>query len=245
MKYTNGELGRQQVHVRFCGFCNSDFSRDEADDQGFIVHGVLSNNSVYDIRRDKVLHIVVDGLLKTRDEVAFSEFTQGSDMLNKYNGLPYMIKDIVVPLLDTTVGDTYYYRNESIKIDKVISDYMTLKFPQPEREKISAIPQRHTLYSPFFSAIVDAILNDRINVNSVNVKDTNEVKLSVKPYEYLLKNDPIGRDLEPKFVVIHPVYFSKEISMTVKQLKYLQKVVSIYGKQLIDLTSFIKTKDKK
>lgn len=241
LKQTNKSvLPKQNVHVRFCGFCNKDMSRDAIDDQGFIVHGVLSNNNIYDIRSDKVLHIVVDGCLKTKDEVRFSEFTEGSDKLNKYNGLPYMIRDIVVPLQETTHKDTYYYRDKSISIDKKISDYMTIKFPQPEREVLSAIPYRHTVASPFMSAVIEATINEEILIDKINLKDTLSVRNSVSEYIDLLEVDPIGNNVNSKFVVVHPCYTNNERIITAKQLKYLRAVVNTFCKQLIDLTSFLK-----
>lgn len=43
------------------GFCKLDMILDEYGDYGFIVYGVLFNNSKYDICDDKVFCIIVDG----------------------------------------------------------------------------------------------------------------------------------------------------------------------------------------
>ena len=235
----------QNIHVRFSGFCNSNFGRDEIDDSGFVVHGVLSNNNIYDIRSDKVLHIVVGGKVKSRDEVKFSEFTEGNDILNKSNGLPYCIRDIVVPLFDTTKEDTYYYRSKSIEIDKKISEYMTLKFPQPGRSDLSAIPSRYEVISPFVSKVLHALVKGTIDVDEINIKDSVAIKKVVKPYEYLLETDPLSKDVDNRFVVIHPWNKNTEVTLTLKQMKFVRKFLTIYGKQLINITAFLKTaKDK-
>ena len=238
------DIPDQSIHVRFCGFCNKDLSRDAPDDHGFIVHNVLSHNSVYDIRSDRVIRVIVDGKMKLRDQVSFSEFTKGDNLLSKYNGLPYMIRDIVVPLQNTTLKDTYAYRSKSIAMDKLISDYMTLKFPEPSRSNISAIPNRHPVASPFISRVIHAVLDKEIDISKTKLKDTSEIKEALRKYEYLLEVDPISRETDHRFIAIHPWLLDKEITITTKEYRYIRKVVDMYAKQLIDLTPFFKNKDK-
>jgi hypothetical protein len=48
-------------------------------------HGVLSNNNKYDIRDDKVLRITVDGKLKTRADMIFSEFHSGISVIDPFS----------------------------------------------------------------------------------------------------------------------------------------------------------------
>lgn len=83
---------------------------DEIDDFGFVEHGFLSNNNRHDIRDDKVLRITLNGSLKDRNDLQFSEGHDGISIVNSLNGQPYQIKDIIVPLKQLVNENTYSLR---------------------------------------------------------------------------------------------------------------------------------------
>lgn len=231
----------QSIHVRFCGYCNKDLTRDRADDLGYVMHGALSNNGVYDIRNDRVMHIVVRGNTKHKDDIKVSEFTYEPDILNKLNGSPYMLRDILVPF-NIESNKLMEYRKQSMEIDKMVSDYMTIKYPEPDKGDISAIPEKYKLVSPFFSRIIYGVLNNEFDFDNINIKDTNAIKEAVKGYIYLIKYDPIGNEADNKFLSIHPCLDDVEQTVNVIQLRFIKKLVTIYGKGYINLTSFLKSK---
>lgn len=121
---------------------------------------------------------------------------------------------------------------------------MTLKFPEPSRSNISAIPNRHPVASPFISRVMHAVLDKEIDISKTKLKDTSEIKNALRKYEYLLEVDPISREVDHRFIAIHPWLLDKEITITTKEYRYIRKVVDMYAKQLIDLTPFFKNKDK-
>lgn len=66
-----------------------------------------------------------------KDELKFSEEEHlGVSIIDAANGLPYMVKDVLVPVKPYTAQDNEL-RDASRVIDKVVSDYLTLKLPQP------------------------------------------------------------------------------------------------------------------
>lgn len=236
------EFTPQQVHVRFTGFCNSDLTLDAIEDRGFIEHGVLSNNNRFDIRDDKVLRITVDGSVKHRDDLVFSELHQGVSITNPINGLPYQIKDIVVPLRHLVNENTYSLREKSQLTDQHIGDYMSLKLPQPDRSGISAISELYPLVSPFIARVIHDILTGVIPSESIQVQLTNINAMAVcKPYEYLLQIDPISPDrrIDIDFVHMHPTMYGYSITVSVYQYRFIQKVVDIYASGLIQLNHFL------
>ncbi len=236
----NPESDPQNIHVRHRGFATKDLQLDDDGDYGFIVHGVLSNNNKYDIRDDKVLRITIDGALRERSDLVFSEFHSGVSVLDPLNGKPYQVKDIVVPFKGLTNEDTYSLRKKSIAIDKAVSDYLTLKLPQPPRPNPSAIPNRYKVFSPFLNKIIydidygSLVLQDRV------FSDT-EVYSICKPYEKLLAFDPTTQALEvdDRFVIIHPHNLGFVAEMTVNQYRFLEQIVRLYCRSKVSLSPFV------
>lgn len=232
----------QKVHVRFTGFCKSDLSFDKVDDFGFIQHGYLSDNNRFDIRDDKVLRITVNGELKSRSELQFSEGNDGVSIVNSVNGKPYQVKDIVVPLKQLADGNTYTLRQASIDIDMQVSDYLTLKLPEADRGPLMAITNRYILVSTFISRLINALQNLEIPTATVtsNLSD-NDVLEICSPFEELLAFDPINPDsqMDFKFVQVVPHRNNSVITLTLPQYRLLTRIVKLYGQDRIDLTTYV------
>jgi hypothetical protein len=247
-EYLNDPLVLEQdVHVRFCGFAkyeDNEFKITQDADVGFIEHGFLSNNNRFDLRDDKVQRIVVGGRLFSKEELEFSEEHSGASIINAANGLPYMVEDVLVPVKPYTVKDMYLLKQESRVIDKVVSDYLTLKIPQPNRGPLMAIPNRHRVYSPFFHKLIMDLKNNSLKLNFKAEGFTKqEVIDKCRAYEYLLANDPINdkNAQDERFVVILPHGFNKPIGLVANSYRFLSVAVQLYGKNLIQLSPFIKT----
>ena len=244
-EYLDDPLVKEQiVHVRFCGFPTKDFQITSDDDVGFIEHGFLSNNNRYDLRDDKVQRIVVGGRLFSKEDVEFSEEHSGISIVNAANGLPYMIKDVLVPVKPYTVEDMYVLRDESKKIDKIVSDYLTLKLPQPSRGPIMAIPNKYRVFSPFFNKIVTDLKENILKLPlRIDGFSKQEVIDKCKDYEHLLKNDPIKSPhlQDDRFVVIIPHGYPRVVAMPANSYRFLSKVVELYADGLVQLSPFIKT----
>lgn len=232
----------QRIDIRFTGFCDQNLKMRQPEDYGFIEHGVLSNDSEFDIRDDKVLRITVRGELKHRSDLKFSEDHTGVSVVDALNGAPYQIKDVIVPLRTLTQDETYRLRARSEDLDQRIEDYMTLKYPQPERDAVSAISNRHLLYSPFFSHIVSDLASGQINKSQIErVLDENDILEICAPYEYLLETDPLNENLEldQRYVVIHPTQLNAAVGLDLHSYKFMQRVVALYGKGLIQLSPYL------
>lgn len=235
----------QDIHIRFTGFCDKDMNLTYLNDAGFIQHGFLSNNKVFDIRDDKVLRIVSDGQIKHRNDLLFSEEHSGVSILNATNGRPYLIRDIVVPLKGLTTEDTYTLRDKSLIVDKRISDYLTLKLPQPPRPAPSAIVARYQIFSPFICKIIyDLNIGELSNPILQNNYSDNTVLELCAPYEYLLKFDPIRVEqaVDSNFVIIHPHNLFTVIELDLFGYRFIERVVKLYANGLINLSPFLSIK---
>lgn len=232
----------QSIKVRFTGFCDSDLKLDYIEDYGFVEHGLLSNNTRYDIRDDKVMRITMGGKIVTKSDVNFSEDTSGINVTSVFNGLPYQIKDIVVPLKQLVNENTYSLRLKSMIIDKKVSDYMTLKLPQPPRNGVTAIPGKYELVSPFFSHLINDLASSQIdNAAVIDAVTDMDVMNICSSYEAILKYDPITyRDrLDWDYLILHPHNLDNVIGLNIYQYRFITKVARLYGHGLINLSPFI------
>jgi hypothetical protein len=230
----------QNVHIRFTGFCKQDFTLNEVNDTGFIEHGVLSNDFSYDIRDDKVLRITMNGALVTRDQLVFSEFHSGVSITDPLNGIPYQIKDVVVPMRGITTADTYSLRDASMEIDKRVSEYLSLKIPQPNRPAVSAIPNRYEVYSPFISKILHDLLEGRLIIQD-KIHTKQEVIDICKEYEYLLAFDPSQEEqqVNDHYVIIHPHALDIVLGVPLNTYRFVDNVTRIYTNNLVSLSPFV------
>lgn len=231
----------QEIEYRFTGFCNADLKMDPEEDYGFIQHGVLSNNNKYDIRDDKVMFITVDGSLRHRDDLQFSEETAGVSVVNALNGKPYLVKDILVPMAQLEGTDTYQFRARSELMDKVVSDYMTLKYPQPPRNAPSAIARRYPLVSPFFSRLINALLTEITDEQIMAAQDDNGVMDLCAPYMEQYTRDPLSEDLgiNPYDINVNPHHKNGYMTLPFVKYNFLTKAVRLYGKGRIDLSNSV------
>lgn len=237
-------LEKQKIHIRFTGFCKKDFTIMDEGDIGFIEHGYLSNNNRYDIRDDKVQRVIIGGKFYHKEELKFSEDHNGVSITDIHNGKPYMVKDVLVPVKPYTVEDTYALREQSLTVDKMVSDYMTLKKPQPPRGNLMAITRRWQLFSPFMTKIIMDLRRGFLPIPITTKGFTRQEILKIcKPYEYLLATDPIkephAQDI--RYVVIHPHPMPYVIQLELNAYRFLQKVNEEYCKGLVSLSPSVKT----
>jgi hypothetical protein len=232
----------QKITIRFSGFCNADLTRNKQNDSGFIKYDLLSHNNRFDIRDDKVLRIIVGGKLYNRTALLFSEVDSGVTVPNASNGLPYLIKDIIVPLRGLGAVDTYTARAASQVIDKSISDYMTAFLPEPVITAPNVISALYPVYSPFCSRIIYdlqlGIINDVRLTQQYNDTDVMSI---CEPYINLLSFDLTQLTLQqdPNYVIIHPHNLNSVIALNLYQYKFLSRVVKLYLNNLVDISHFI------
>lgn len=232
----------QKVTVRFTGHATNDMKHEVFEDRGFVQHGVLSNNSRFDIRDDKVLHINVGGAVYDRSELSFAELHSGVNVPGVKDGTPYLIRDLVVPMRGSTKTGTYELRAMAKVTDKHVSDFMSLKLPPPVFTEPLYIERLYQVYSPFVSCLLE-------DLNSGVMKDErmfgqyndNVLMEMCKPYEDLLAFEPT---LEPhkanrSFVAVHPYYRNTIVELDLFKYRFLMRAVKFYLKDAIELSQFV------
>lgn len=236
-----GETSAQKIHVRASGFCDSKLNWQTPDDYGFIKYGYLSNNNSFDIRDDKVLRITVDGKTMDRSDLKFSEDNTAVYVADPTNGLPYQIKDIVVPLKQLVDDNTYTLRDKSLAIDKAISDYMTIKDPETDRGSLTIIQDKYPVVSTFVSRILQAITDNEVTQQQIEAATSdNSILALCQPFEYTLQYDPVNEELnyDYNYVRVEPHHNNTVISLQLYQYKFLTKVASLYCRGVVELSPF-------
>lgn len=246
-KFFDQTLAEQKFTVRYKGFCQKNMTRLPPPDQGYVFHGVLSANNRFDIRDDKVLRIVCGGRVRLRQDLKWAEDGISVNMDDALNGAPYAIRDIVVPMNNYLVGGapgadmTYDYRDQSIAIDKEISDYMTRFHPQQQVDKPNVIPERWTLYSPFISRIIDDLQTGVLWDDKFYEQFSDTwLKTIIQPYEKYLLVDPVMPDFkaDKRYTIVHAHPYPNYVTLEIYRYRVLSRVVALYCPWL-DITNTV------
>lgn len=234
---------KQDITIRFSGFCNANFTHNKPSDVGFIKYRRLSDNNRFDIRDDKVMRIVAGGRLVTREALLFAEQDAGVTVLNADNGKPYVMRDIVVPLRGLSVHNTYELRAKALRVDQEISDYMSMRLPEPIVQGLNVIEARHELFSPFCCKIIYDLKSGVLDNSRLKQQyNDNDVVDLCRPYEFLLKSDPTQEGLRPddNYVTVHPHNLTTVIDVDIYQYKFITRVVKLYLKDAVELAHFLR-----
>jgi hypothetical protein len=235
-------LGQEQiVDIRCTGFCKSDMSIPDLPDFGFVKYGLLSKNNRFDIRDDKVMRIVVDGKLYHRDQLNFSEEDSSINVSDVRNGAPYQVTDIIVPLRELVDGDTYTFRSKSLVVDKRISDYMTLKYPERVESNPNPIPREYRIYSPYTAKVMYDLINGVLQLTDFQGQYSDmAVREALEPYTWLLAYDPVfNTAIDLDYVTIHPHNLTTVITLDVFQYRFLLRTIRLVLNDRVDITKFI------
>lgn len=231
--------GVQEIIYRFSGHCDRNIQMRKVSEFGFVRNGRLSYDHEFDIRDDKVMIVNLQGGIRTVGECVFNEDTATFDFASSMNGMPYEIKDIVIPLTRYTGLDTYTLKGTSEEIDKQISNYLTKFKPTPESNTINPIPAQYTLFSPFLAKIAADLKSGILADPIMRAQYSDNVLMElVANYVYLLKMDPILEDNRPnkEFVIIHPTHLSTILDLDIYQYTFLNRVIRLYAQGLVNLS---------
>lgn len=226
------------IVARLRGFCNPKTMKPfEIRDSGFVNGGLLSVDDEYDIQSDRNIRIIVDGKLKSREEVTFNENT--SIIVKQTDGRAWSVSDHQVTVENFTGKKTIDFLMTSLDLDKRVKDYLTprIKLDKPENPYIQTEPW--ALVSPFLSAIIHGFNN----FNFLSDKDLSktfiaeEVNVWIEPYKTLLDYDPcLDENIDPWYIKIYPHIYSTLVEVEDGQYRFLEYVIRNFLNNRVDLT---------
>lgn len=234
----------QRVDIRMVGHCLEDMSRIPAADVGFVEYGILSHDDQFDIRDDRLLRMVIRGKVVHRSQLVFSETNSSVKVNFVPNGSPYIIEKVVVPLRGLEGSkNTWSYMKEAAAVDQAVSDYLTLKLPEPDPTEPDYVPDKYAIYSPFASAIMHAMLRGIIRMEAFQGQYSNQdVYDALKHYTYLLDFDPTKKNLDPVRIAIHPHEKNEEVVLDIYQYNLLERAIHVFLDDKVDITKFVSIK---
>lgn len=238
-------VGEQQVVVRCTGFCQADMTPENTLEWGFVQNGLLSKNNRYDVRDDRVMKLIVGGRMMHRDQLQFIETHPGVYLDGTVeDGRPYSIDDTIVPFRGLTVDDAYTMRGVSRLVDTAISNYLTIKNPQPTIPELVTIPERYRVYSPFAARLLydlqsGFLWNDRMKGHYNEI----DIRTWCAGYLSLLDVDPVKLGVDDNFVIIHPHDLYTVNELNVYQYTFLKRAITYYLNDKVDISHFVSIND--
>lgn len=232
----------QEITIRFKGHCTKDIKIESMLETNFIKYGLLSRNSFYNLRDDRVQRIVVDGKVMLKEQLKYSEDNSAILVPNVDNGLPYSIRDIIVPVRNFLEEDTYSYREKSRAVDKVIQDYLTIKVPEPVIDNPNIILQLYELYSPFLNAIIHDLEHGNLRDERIYTNYNNDILENIiQDYLYLLEMDPTQTKNypDPKYTIIHPHNKSYIVRLNHFNYRLIDSINKFYCNSRTHLNNFV------
>lgn len=210
---------------------------------GFITGGLLSDNTSFDVRDDKVVRIVAAGGLRHRSEVKFREDTSLQLTNRAIDGFPYSVDDPSVPLRTIVSRDTYEMRDEARDLDARVEDYLTPKIPTPHLVDPVPLPSWYHLYSPTLNIIIHDYQTHVLRL----VEDDPEYKISTGQLELIIGRyksyfdfDPAYLGFDNRYVRVHPhmYYYIMEIDELL--YAFLDRVNAMYFEGRVQLNQYLK-----
>lgn len=237
------EGSSQKITVRFRGLCDSEMKIDDIKETGYINFGMVSLNSYFNTRDDKVLRIVIDGKTYHKSELDFGENNSNTFIGRSLNGKPYSIYETTVPFRGLTVTNSFALKDAAMEVDQKLNDYLTLKLPEPKRNDLFSIQKRHTLYSAYFSKIMFDLINGVLVDQRIFYHYGDDVVQDIcSAYKDLLLLDPCSDQNYPddRFVIIHPTPFNYVINVNPYIYKFMDRVAAVMLKGRVDPTPFLR-----
>lgn len=228
-----------KIFVRLYGACHPTLMKPYPPREvGYIKQGIASVNAHYDIRNDRAFRVSVAGRIKDRSVVKFSEVS-GSGVLQT-DGRPYMVSDYLVPVENFTTKSTVAYREASLALDARVMAYLTARLPEIPPIRPHIVTERWEAFSPFCSAIIQALKTNGINSALLDSPYTDgDVDIWVTPYKDLLAFDPCVQGFDYAYQVVYPHPYSDIVTLTSKQYAFVEAIIRLYLNNQTDLSYFV------
>lgn len=225
------------ISIRGTGFCNPDMSRAVDTEYGFVENGLLSRNNRWNLRDDRVVRVVADGRLWSKDELSWAEDRPEVILDNVRNGAPYQVVAPLIPLRGLTQTEAFYLKAKADETDRQVEDYMTIHMGEVPPQEVSIIDRRHTVYSPFVAKLMHDLKDGFFDQTPLADHYTDlEVRKWCEPYMWLLKYEPTRMDLDGRYVVIDAHESATPYELTIYHYNFLARAIRVILDGAIDIT---------
>lgn len=214
---------------------------------GYVVDGMLSNDTTFDLRDSKVFVPIIDGAIKHRDEIVFREDGVATTH-NIPNGKPYCMYPTIIPLRD--IKSLQYTDYELLEHDdatwKAVSEYMSVVKPQLPSVEHNTITDTYRVFSPLLTKLIYDLkhnLLQPVEDDPNNYISNEQFSSLIRPYEYLLDYEPSRNNVDLEYVSILPHPYEHIIELPALHYSLLERVNINYLDNKVLIKTLISIKD--
>lgn len=244
------ESGDNKVYIFAHGFAEDTeagyVNWGTPDSIGWIDHGMVSVDDLYEIRDSRLYRCIVDGKFLDRYSVDYHEDSQGSGGSLR-NGAPYAMTYTRPSLskLGVPAETEQLLRVEAVERDTAVINYLTQHAVIPRIENVSPIEERYQMYSIFSARILDDLLTGVLTLPKVRLTDE-YIRNILLPYEYMLQADAAytGLDgaLKSGLASVRPHMENYLIRVSQEVYSFMDRMSIIYLNGYVDMTGHLAIK---
>jgi hypothetical protein len=202
---------------------------------GFVKGGILSVDGTYNIRNDRNIRVVTNGLLQLPTAVRFEESGTGPLSID---GRPYAISDYLLPVEPYTDQSTNGWYNSAEDLDTRVENYLTSRIALTPPVFSAVINDRWVVFSPLLSCLIQQFeLGNFLNHGELTRPYNNlDVAGWLAPFLWLLPYDPCHVGVDSNYAVIEPHQYITTVQVTQPQWVFLEYVIANYLSNATQLT---------
>lgn len=217
---------QHDIVIRALGFCHEDMSMEKADDYGFIEDGYMGSMRRYEIREDRVQSFVVDGSLVLYDDLEMGEYNHGIKVDGFANGLPFAVKETIIPIRDHFKKDTYKLRDLAREKDQIVTDYLKTHYGGWQEPRTFSIPEYYVIYSPFVARVIMLLHNGFIDSETLlYTYSLEDMKSLLKDHLWLLDFDPAYLGIDEQYISVRAHPYQHAIELDYYQYYFLRNLI--------------------
>jgi len=215
------------VTIVYFGLPDPSLQHVNKNDWGWVKHGYIYENSVYDLFMNRNRLFFIDGRATPFEAVIspenYLDKTNLQPTIPTVDGTPYAVikpnsfyNDDVLTSYSTSLA-------QEVENDTLIANYLSAMVPQVPSTTPIGITQKYELVSPLLNSVIDGVINNTININYSNyTADT--LQASLESYMYLQPLDPCTLNHDANFTVISPRWSTDAVTVTNAQSIFINDV---------------------
>ena len=226
-----------KILFRCLGFCDENLEMEKPYDSGYVKHGYLSDDGVFELHKGKALSVFIGGKLVDQSSVNFKEYGKVA-LSNNLEGLPYVTLEPIMSFNRELNSVSYDLRDRNNESQKQISDYLTGVHEDPNFGEVINIGDYQSLYSTLMSRLVYIYENtESPNTLSGSLTDA-KVRSIVNDNRDVYNIDPCVTQKDNPYVKVQPLPTYGPRPLNVHIFNLLSKVNKMYLNNKVALNSY-------
>ena len=219
--------GTQDIVYRFTGFCDAEFKFNALQERGWTYHGLVGANNRVDLHGDRIETLSIDGGYQKLASFYFRDtWVSGTPYPSTVSGLPYCIKQRVVPLNGMCTKSTTELLTESLAVDKKLTDFLNLRYPVTDTA-LGVIVGKYRVVSPIIARVIFYLKQDLIP--PALLTDYSPKALE----DYLISSDGFFSNFEPSidtdYAIKVPHRDAVALNVTPAEYRIIKGVSDLYN----------------